>query len=69
MCAQNKTTGDAPPKNGELEAAHAKSESFDAGSYGFFGGMLRKRLLQTAPMIMTFHTSINAVVYKPEDGS
>ncbi len=28
-----------PPKNGESEAAHSKHESFDAGSYGFFGGV------------------------------
>lgn len=29
-----------PPKNGEAEPSHAKTESFDAGSYGFFGGAL-----------------------------
>ena len=44
MCAQEKAPDEdkdvEPPKNGEAEPSHAKTESFDASSYGFFGGEL-----------------------------
>ena len=47
-CAQEKTQdedkADEPPKNGEAEPSHAKTESFDAGSYGFFGGATLARV-------------------------
>ena len=36
--AQETHKEEEPPKNGGTDAAHSKQESFDAGSYGFFGG-------------------------------